>query len=40
MVLRIERELNNYISELGNEGRLIIMQVEELVANVGNNCSM
>ena len=34
MVLRIERELDNYTSELGNEGRLIIMQVEELVANV------
>lgn len=34
MVLRIERELDNYISELGNEGRLIIMQVEELVSNV------
>ncbi|MGB4503568.1 MAG: DNA integrity scanning diadenylate cyclase DisA [Syntrophaceticus sp.] len=34
MVLRIVRELQNYISELGTEGRLIIMQVEELVANV------
>ncbi len=34
MVLRIVRELENYISELGTEGRLIIMQVEELVANV------
>lgn len=34
MVLRIVRELNNYISELGTEGRLIIMQVEELVTNV------
>ncbi|HBG22611.1 MAG: DNA integrity scanning diadenylate cyclase DisA [Syntrophaceticus sp.] len=34
MVLRIVRELNNYISELGTEGRLIIMQVEELVTNI------
>lgn len=34
MVLRVERELENYISELGTEGRLITMQVEELVANV------
>lgn len=34
MVLRIDHELKNYISELGTEGRLIIMQVEELVANV------
>ncbi|HHV34258.1 MAG TPA: DNA integrity scanning protein DisA [Syntrophomonadaceae bacterium] len=34
MVMRIVRELNNYISELGIEGRLITMQVEELVANV------
>ena len=32
--MRIVRELNNYISELGIEGRLITMQVEELVANV------
>jgi len=34
MVLRIVRELKNYISELGTEGRLITMQVEELVVNV------
>lgn len=34
MVLRIVRELNNYLSELGIEGRLITMQVEELVGNV------
>jgi diadenylate cyclase len=34
MVLRIVRELKNYISELGTEGRLITMQVEELVTNV------
>ncbi len=34
MVLRVVRELNNYISELGTEGRLISMQVEELLVNV------
>lgn len=34
MVMRIVRELENYIGELGTEGRLITMQVEELVANV------
>ncbi|MDH7577113.1 MAG: DNA integrity scanning diadenylate cyclase DisA [Bacillota bacterium] len=34
MVMRIVRELQNYIGELGVEGRLVAMQVEELVANV------
>lgn len=34
MVLRIVRELQTYISELGVEGRLVTMQAEELVANV------
>ncbi len=34
MVLRIVRELESYISELGVEGRLVTMQAEELVANV------
>ncbi len=34
MVLRVEKEIAWYISELGVEGRLITMQVEELVANV------
>lgn len=34
MVLRVVKELNRYISELGVEGRLITMQMEELVANV------
>lgn len=34
MVLRVVRELENYISELGTEGRLVTMQAEELVANV------
>ncbi len=33
MVLRIKREILNYINELGNEGRLITMQLNELVAN-------
>jgi diadenylate cyclase len=34
MVLRIKREIETYIHELGTEGRLISMQLEELVANV------
>jgi diadenylate cyclase len=33
MVLRIKSEINRYIIELGNEGRLISMQLEELVGN-------
>lgn len=34
MVLRVKREIETYIHELGTEGRLISMQLEELVANV------
>lgn len=34
MVLRIVREVEEYISELGNEGGLISMQMNELVNNV------
>ncbi|WP_078060437.1 DNA integrity scanning diadenylate cyclase DisA [Desulfotomaculum copahuensis] len=34
MVLRVVEEIEKYISELGVEGRLITMQMEELVANV------
>lgn len=34
MVLKIQREIEKYISELGSEGRLIKMQLEELVNNV------
>lgn len=34
MVLKIKSEIERYILELGNEGRLIKMQLEELVANV------
>ena len=34
MVLRIENEIEMYISELGNEGRLISMQLSELIKNV------
>ncbi|NTZ19723.1 DNA integrity scanning protein DisA [Paenibacillus sp. JMULE4] len=33
MVLRIKAEINRYINELGNEGRLISMQLHELVGN-------
>lgn len=34
MVKRIEKEIERYTSELGVEGRLITMQVDELVTNV------
>ncbi len=34
MVLRIGEEIERYITELGSEGRLIKMQLEELIANV------
>lgn len=34
LVLRIKTEINRYIHELGTEGRLISMQLEELVSNV------
>ncbi|MFW6268986.1 MAG: DNA integrity scanning diadenylate cyclase DisA [Bacillota bacterium] len=33
-VLKIQREIEKYIRELGDEGRLIKMQLEELVTNV------
>ncbi len=34
MVRRVVKELEGYISELGSEGRLITMQMEELAVNV------
>lgn len=34
MVLRVVAEIERYVSELGNEGRLVHMQLEELVSNV------
>ncbi|MGO4890090.1 DNA integrity scanning diadenylate cyclase DisA [Anaerobacillus sp. MEB173] len=34
MVLRIKTEIKNYVNELGSEGRLIKMQMEELVSNI------
>ncbi|SHF09145.1 diadenylate cyclase [Seinonella peptonophila] len=34
MVLRVKNEIESYISELGTEGRLIRMQLEELVSKV------
>ncbi|MBB5175012.1 DNA integrity scanning diadenylate cyclase DisA [Texcoconibacillus texcoconensis] len=33
MVLRIKSEILNYVNELGNEGRLISMQLQELVSD-------
>lgn len=37
MVQRVVKEIEKYTSELGVEGRLITMQVEELVVNVEND---
>jgi diadenylate cyclase len=34
MVMRIVAEIDRYICELGNEGRLISMQIEELLSNI------
>ncbi len=34
MVLRIRDEINDYVNELGTEGRLISMQLSELVGNI------
>lgn len=34
MVMRVVSEIEKYICELGNEGRLVSMQLEELLANV------
>src|SRR5690554_5560386 len=34
MVLKIEREIKRYIDELGTEGRLIKMQLQELISNL------
>ena len=34
MVLRIVEEIEKYIVELGNEGRLVSMQLEELIGNI------
>ncbi len=36
MVLRVVAEIERYISELGTEGRLVKMQLEELVADIEN----
>lgn len=40
MVLRIVAEIERYISELGTEGRLVSMQLEELVTNVAEEGSL
>ena len=34
MVMRVVAEIDTYICELGNEGRLISMQLEELINNI------
>ncbi len=39
-VLNIAAEIENYISELGTEGRLVKMQLEEMVANVQEEATL
>ena len=39
-VLNISAEIENYISELGSEGRLVKMQLEEMVANVQEEATL
>mgnify|MGYP001178332433 CR=1 FL=1 len=39
-VLNIAAEIENYISELGREGRLVKMQLEEMVANVQEEATL
>ncbi len=40
MVLRIKSEILNYVNELGDEGRLISMQLEELVSNIEKDAGL
>jgi diadenylate cyclase len=40
MVLRIRSEISKYIYELGTEGRLVNMQLEELVSNIEEEAQM
>ncbi|QQE74644.1 DNA integrity scanning diadenylate cyclase DisA [Brevibacillus composti] len=40
MVLRIKTEISKYIYELGTEGRLVTMQLEELVGNIEEETHM
>lgn len=40
MVLRIKTEVSKYICELGIEGRLVSMQMEELVSNIEEEAHM
>ena len=40
MVIRVKMEINRFITELGTEGRLISMQMEELVSNIDEEASL
>ncbi|WP_101847080.1 DNA integrity scanning diadenylate cyclase DisA [Halobacillus sp. Marseille-P3879] len=40
MVLRIKTEILNYVNELGTEGRLIQLQLTELVSNIEDEASL
>ncbi|MBO8157440.1 MAG: DNA integrity scanning protein DisA [Bacillaceae bacterium] len=40
MVLRIKNEINSYVNELGTEGRLIELQLKELIANIEEEAAL
>lgn len=40
MVLRIKNEMRSYIDELGTEGRLIELQLKELIANIEEEAAL
>ncbi|WP_044642842.1 DNA integrity scanning diadenylate cyclase DisA [Risungbinella massiliensis] len=40
MNLRVIREINRYVHELGTEGRLVSMQMEELISNLDEEASL
>lgn len=40
MVLRVQEEIYRYINELGIEGRLISMQLQELIANIEEEAAL
>ena len=40
MVLRIKNELLTYLNELGTEGRLILLQMNELLTHMENEMKL
>lgn len=40
MVRRISEEIDSYVIELGTDGRLLTLQLEELTGGLGNDCEL